>query len=387
MTEKERINWIDAYKGILILLVVAGHAIGAASHLIAEGSASRLVFEQAFKFIYLFHMPAFFFIAGVTFKPASTQSFASFIGQKSRRLLIPYIAFGLFSALVFILTSRAFDAAVGTHATDSYYDAKSALPWWIPFAGLLHAGGAPNGLGFASNSVLWFLPCLFSVSLAYWLLDLMFPRPGCQLVLALLLLVVPLSFWIPRFLPWGISKIPYYLPFVVLGRWVSCLTPGEGKSSAQRRLIEIGVGLLLLAILVVGAVFTPNAAASLYSWGWREIFVGLAVVGSFALYFLICLFDCGWVRFCGRASLTIMLLHKFPLLALQLKVGFIRSMTASGCGNAVAATLLVVATCVALCIVADAAIGRFVPALLGRRKRESNQESQQQEEKCQTVFA
>ena len=368
--EKERINWIDAYKGVLILLVVAGHAIGAASHLMAEGSTSRLVFEQAYKFIYLFHMPAFFFIAGVTFKPAGTQSFASFIGQKSRRLLIPYIVFGLFSALVFILASSAFDAAVGTHATDSYYDAKSALAWWTPLVGLLHGGGAPHGHGFASNSVLWFLPCLFTVSIAYWLLDRVLPRSVWQAVVAVLLMILPLSFWIPKHLPWGLYKMPYYLPFMILGRWIPAWWT-NGTRELRRGGINLSIGIALLVLLVFGTLYSPNAARALHSWAWLEVFLGLALAGSLALFFLIRPFDHGWIRYLGRVSLTIMLLHKFPLMALQLKVGFVRSLTASGGYQAVFATLLVVAVCVCLCIVADAVIGHYAPILLGKRSSPS----------------
>lgn len=44
-----RIEWVDIYKGILIVLMVVGHATG--------------MFNA---FIYQFHMAAFFFISGFT---------------------------------------------------------------------------------------------------------------------------------------------------------------------------------------------------------------------------------------------------------------------------------------------------------------------------------
>ena len=49
MEKKNRISWCDIYKGIVIILVVVGHATGK--------------FNQ---YIYQFHMAAFFLISGYT---------------------------------------------------------------------------------------------------------------------------------------------------------------------------------------------------------------------------------------------------------------------------------------------------------------------------------
>ena len=63
MAEARRIEWIDSWKGLLIFLVVLGHAVGGASHLTAGNS--RWLNECAYRVIYSFHMSAFFFIAGL----------------------------------------------------------------------------------------------------------------------------------------------------------------------------------------------------------------------------------------------------------------------------------------------------------------------------------
>ena len=56
-------KWIDRWKGLLILLVVFGHAVGAAGNL-AYGDTADVLLRIRY-FIYLFHMPAFFIFAGV----------------------------------------------------------------------------------------------------------------------------------------------------------------------------------------------------------------------------------------------------------------------------------------------------------------------------------
>ena len=54
---KERDYWLDNVKGILIILVVVAHCIGAIFY-------NSLVIRQIYYFINLFHMPAFIMISG-----------------------------------------------------------------------------------------------------------------------------------------------------------------------------------------------------------------------------------------------------------------------------------------------------------------------------------
>ncbi|AIQ49628.1 hypothetical protein R70723_29935 [Paenibacillus sp. FSL R7-0273] len=71
METNKRIDWIDIFKGLIILFVVIGHENG------------FLV-----KYVYLFHMPAFFFISGFTAN-LDKQGFYSFTRDRFLRLIIP----------------------------------------------------------------------------------------------------------------------------------------------------------------------------------------------------------------------------------------------------------------------------------------------------------
>lgn len=73
----QRIAWIDSAKAIGILLVIFGHSY-----------SCRLT-----GWIYSFHMPLFFFLSGVTFRPE--KSFAEFAAHKARRLLLPYLGYAI----------------------------------------------------------------------------------------------------------------------------------------------------------------------------------------------------------------------------------------------------------------------------------------------------
>lgn len=70
-----RIIWIDAVKAIGILLVIVGHGPNFS--------------DTLWRFIWAFHMPLFFFVAGYTFLKKKHNR--EFIINKAKRLLIPYV--------------------------------------------------------------------------------------------------------------------------------------------------------------------------------------------------------------------------------------------------------------------------------------------------------
>lgn len=80
---------ISVAKGILIILMVVGHA----------GAPSVLG-----EFIYQFHMPCFFFISGFLFKEKYLDDVKSFIGRKIKGLYIPFVKY----SLIFLLFHNIF---------------------------------------------------------------------------------------------------------------------------------------------------------------------------------------------------------------------------------------------------------------------------------------
>lgn len=68
----KRIEWIDIFKGVAIILMVVGHSTGKFNG-----------------FIYQFHMSAFFFISGYTYTHNRNESYTKFALKKAYRLLLP----------------------------------------------------------------------------------------------------------------------------------------------------------------------------------------------------------------------------------------------------------------------------------------------------------
>lgn len=86
---KQRVHWIDVAKGLGIILVSFGHIRNGAGE-----SVWLPALNTSIDCIYLFHMPLFYFLGGLTF--SSRRPFGDFLKTKAKTLLIPYYVFSLY---------------------------------------------------------------------------------------------------------------------------------------------------------------------------------------------------------------------------------------------------------------------------------------------------
>ena len=85
---------VDAARGLAIFLVVVGHVVA------RQPPADNLWYVNLKALIYLFHMPLFMVLTGITFalalpRFAAWAEVASFSLQRVSRLLVPFVFFGL----------------------------------------------------------------------------------------------------------------------------------------------------------------------------------------------------------------------------------------------------------------------------------------------------
>ncbi len=340
----KRVSWVDSWKGILIFLVVMGHVVGALCHYVSPAARPSQVY--LYKLIYLFHMPAFFVVAGYLIGSSRTfnkgdSSICLFLRRKSKRLLVPYFFWSITSALVYILASRYMQSSMD-YSTGSYYLGKVfSCSWWRPFISILHGGGWPNGEGFRCNSVLWFLPCMFTTLLAHRLMS------RKEMSLGLLVFAMATSWFIGGCFriysldgyPWGVSKMPYYLGFVYLGELL------------QRSYRIVSAWMLSALAVVFGCVVAwfPDLIYSYIQWSWYWLSLLLAIFACWLTMQVAHHADCSALRNLGRASMGVMLTHKFVLMLAQLKYPIL-----ANCGVAtillvdIAVSLIVTCSCYAL---------------------------------------
>lgn len=90
---RTRVAWIDFAKGIAVLLVVIGHVIPGLLNagLISADHPLNLVAA----WIYAFHMPVFFFLAGMFALRSAQRTVGEFLADKFRVIVYPYLLWSL----------------------------------------------------------------------------------------------------------------------------------------------------------------------------------------------------------------------------------------------------------------------------------------------------
>lgn len=94
--KNDRILWVDALKGIGIILVILGHIYS--------------IYNKVNIWIYSFHMPLFFFISGYLSLNSlkSNKSNKEYLIKKIKTLLIPFIIFEIILYVYWLLIERNF---------------------------------------------------------------------------------------------------------------------------------------------------------------------------------------------------------------------------------------------------------------------------------------
>ena len=186
-----RIDFIDTAKGIGILLVIFGHIVSLLS-----------VADLA---IYSFHMPMFFIFSGL-FANANKYSFKKYSFRKTKQLLVPYILVFLVGLTISLI-----------------------VPIWHDFniVELIFAFSKYStlGPGLVKVGPIWFLMCLYVVSLAFYpLYKLVLSKNNPIYNTITIFILVLISFVIPRifvfdghFFPFCLDIAPMALAFYSIG--------------------------------------------------------------------------------------------------------------------------------------------------------------------------
>jgi fucose 4-O-acetylase-like acetyltransferase len=152
--DKKRLSWVDITKGFLMILVVIGHYPG------------QLDFPLG-KYIYWFHMPAFFILSGMFFKPVEKGQLKPAIHKRFMQLIVPYLFF-----LVTITLIR-YGLEIGSGNMD--------VSWYLNDLWTLVIGGR---FARGAYGVFWFVTTLFFTYLFFILMTKYFNRTKQIAILA-----------------------------------------------------------------------------------------------------------------------------------------------------------------------------------------------------------
>jgi fucose 4-O-acetylase-like acetyltransferase len=269
ITSGTRSNVVDIVKGIAIILVAYGHT--------AQGMIHRKwwVTPGAYfsdNFIYSFHMPAFFFIAGL-FVLGSVKKRGSrrFTVEKLKTILYPY--------LLLVVLNAALEPLVGR------FRSGQVLFEWKTFL-----------LNLVDGEASWFLFVLF-VCLMVALFTVRVPA-WLRFVVAAVLGMTP------AFGPPLTNQVLREFCFVAAGMWV-----GTRIYRLERvQTSAAALGFVVLAALQIAMVYRYGETA-------RWTYIELGMTGTAGLFLLAKALDkrslgsvLAWV---GRASLAVFMLSAF----------------------------------------------------------------------------
>ena len=192
---KERSLYIDAAKGLGIILMFLGH---------------MQIGEPLLAFIYSFHMPLFVIISGFLFRADKPVSDA--LRHRSKALLLPYLYTNLAALCVrLILLAKAGTFTLSGALGISLAQSKATI----------------LGMGFARNlftntesvGPVWFVPFLFCVYALFLLIEKIFSNKYVEFLAVTALSL--LGFYIGTrvaFLPWSFDAALTALPLFYTGK-------------------------------------------------------------------------------------------------------------------------------------------------------------------------
>jgi len=282
MAEKKRLDWIDQARGLSIFLVVYGHN-----------------FPMNEPYIYSFHVPLFFFIAGM-FHPEKVN-FGS-IKKRAKMVLVPYF---IWAALLFL-----FWVTVGRNYGRSSGENLSILD---NFIGIFYAQGGQQYMDWGIP--MWFLPCIFVLFVLFALIKKI---KNIYLMNSLLLVAILIGFIWPRgigvHVPWSIDVALVAMSFYALG---NVLKPWLIKLSK----IQVGIGFLIFFALHLFAFFFNPGKVDMYRslYGNELLFFVSGLAGSIAyvLFFkLVPVFK--FFSYLGNHTIVILATHIRMLTVIKL---------------------------------------------------------------------
>lgn len=235
----DRILWIDNIKAIGILLVVLGH---------------NSIDILSKKVIFSFHMPLFFFVAGLLFYQSvniKEDSFTNFIKKRAGSILIPYFIFSFLTYVYWLIIHFMFFLLNG-HYNSRFEPIKA-------FMGIFVSNGAEGWL--IHNPPLWFLTCLFVTVLLF--ASCYFLSKGNDGVLVSLIVFSALAGGILsrvlKFqLPWGIDIALTAVVFYSFGYWAMKMTIAR-----KERIFESHVLLVISLCMFVFSLIANDLPISM----------------------------------------------------------------------------------------------------------------------------
>ncbi|HEY2748338.1 MAG TPA: acyltransferase family protein [Polyangia bacterium] len=343
-----RLDWIDAARGIGMILMFYGHVLQRGFPPSNASAADQM------RFVYSFHMPFFFVMSGFFFRP--TRDLGRRVRQLAARRLVPVVFFALVFLPLWMFGELRAHVPIGHDVRDlivEYLRGRPHLDW-----------------------LTWFLVCLFVCEVMAAVVLSRVANPLVQLGLGVALVVAGVLLSNASLTPsagvayavgrtWFLTEAVVALGLYAIGR---AAFPWLVRASRQRLLVWLGaVGGLAVVLLT----YRHNPGTGVVIMAARDngdplCFLGTALAGTLAVLALgVILERVEILRAIGRDTLPLLGLDFFffeyanPKLA---RLWHVADSQPAVLGASLAVTILSMLACVPLLRL----LNRYVPQLVGK---------------------
>jgi fucose 4-O-acetylase-like acetyltransferase len=288
---KQRLDWIDQARGLSIFLVVYAHN-----------------FPDCEPYVYSFHVPLFFFIAGI-FHPKKVD--VKGVLKRAKTVLLPYFIWASLLFLFWLFLGRKY----GNSASENLSVIDNLI-------GIFYAQGGQQYMDWGIP--MWFLPCIFVMFVVFTIVRKIKNEILCNTIFLLLILA---GFGWARLsevhLPWSIDVALVALSFYLIGNllknWLIYITRVKAVIAL---IVFIGINIL--------AFYLNSGKVDMYrsQYGNEMLFFVSGLAGSiaFVLFFKVVPFF-KFLSYLGNHTIVILATHLRMLTGIKLVMLFIFGMT------------------------------------------------------------
>jgi len=269
---KNRIEYIDLFKGIGIVIMIMGH-IG---------------FPKSFNIIKAsFNMPMFFFISGFLLKEYDSLNF---IRRKFKALILPYLEFGLFNFVMCLFLVDNFK--VGRYFERFFF--------------------FNNHKALDICGALWFFTALFFVNIIYYFLHKYLQK---KYLLIVITAIVTIEAFYKIRLPFSIDSAIYMLPVFLIGYEFK-------KYYKTLDNLKLKTLLYIISIATIPLVLY-NHASGVRTHHFHNLFIyyPCMLIDCISIFYLskdcVNLFGSKLIIYIGKNSLNYMCLNQLIILLLN----------------------------------------------------------------------
>lgn len=218
--ENKRNNFMDFLKGIGIFLVILGHH---------ENWITG--------WIYSFHMPLFFMLAGVFHK--NEEKYFNFFRKKVKSLLLPYFFFAIILFLFWLVIGRKFGESVINNT-----------PIKECFIGIFYGVDKIKGISSMEWGVpIWFLLCLFLISNIFYFLSKLNLKKVIFIEIGFIIVSAISKKYISIPLPWYLQRALTDISFYTIGYYTKDFIKNKDEKNNTITLIK-GIFFILINVSI-----------------------------------------------------------------------------------------------------------------------------------------